>query len=67
MKCVRDLSTKEPRQVKLIIFPSFTVEASSLEFFESELKIFTSSNRCFRFIVAVLGKLHLACVVQEVS
>lgn len=50
VKLVSDLSTNGSRQVKWVIFPFLTVEAQSLEFFESQLKIQTSSNRCFRLL-----------------
>lgn len=53
VKLVSDLSTNGSRQVKWVIFPFLTVEAQSLEFFESQLKIQTSSNRCFRFATVV--------------
>lgn len=67
VKLVRDVSTEASRQVKRVIFPFLTVEAPSLEFFESQLKIQASSNRCFRFARAGFGRLLSACLVQEVS
>ena len=41
---MRDVSTEASRQGKLIIFPSLTVEAPSLEFFESKFKISTQTQ-----------------------
>lgn len=66
-KPLRDLSTKESRPAKRVVFPFLTAEAPSPEFFESQLKIQTSSNRWFRFAVAGFGWLLSVCVVPEVS